>query len=1117
LVRALFLALSAAVVAADPPTGDQFTNSLGMEFVRIAPGTFSMGSTNGDFDEEPVHSVTISRPFYISKYEVTNAFYDQLDPGHSSRDHRGFSRGAGEAVIFVSYHDAVGFCGWLSDLEGLPYRLPTEAEWEYACRAGTVTEYYTGGSLPSQYQKNPGEEWQPQPTDLTVGQSPANGWGLLDMHGNVEEWVLDWYGPYDGAAQVDPVGRSGGDFRVTRGGSHSTEAYYLRSANRMGTLPEDRHWMIGFRVVLGEMPATEPLPEPPPQPYQLDVSQEVPQDLNAGLDPDVPYFSGPVRFVDVPPGSDGPLFDDHNHQPAICVCPNGDLLAIWYSTIREQGRELAVAASRLGYLTAAWQTASYFWDGPDRNDHGSALWNDGRGTIYHFNGLAEAATWGSLALVMRTSTDNGVSWSTPKLINPRHDRHHQVIAGPFRTLEDNIILVCDAGPASSGGSVIHISRNEGLTWANPAFAAPQPEFTAGGTGDWIAGIHAGVAELSDGSLLAFGRGNDIDGRMPQSLSGDLGENWTYRASMFPSISGGQRLVLLRLMEGPLLFVSFTGGGGSGGNGLVINDAMGVRRRVYGMFAALSYDDGRTWPVRKLVSPGGEPRSYDGGGNTGWFVADDTRAEPKGYLAAAQSPDGVVHVISSAQHYRFNLAWLNNGFRIVEDFEQYAGGADLADYWQDGRQNSTNAINTLEVDGHESTQSLRCTFENDSSPFYSASDLIFDPPLDFTDGGKVALSLWFRGAGGTAGRLYVEVTAGVSAAVDYPAAGDLADGIWHHWPIDLALFTGAGTDLSRVEKLSIGLSDGGGGAVLVDDIHLYPRLCLYDYEDGADFNGDCVIDAADLSAFTVDWLKAGYDVAAEQPDPGRLLLWYRFDEVSGWSASDSSGRSRNGTVVKSLGLPNWDTGGQNEGCLVFNDDTAVAVPTDTLSGIDGAITVCVWLNGGDSFGRENTVFETGSEETLIRADVPASGGAVWFRAGSEAETVFWNDPQESDWRGYWNHWAFVKDADAEVMTIYHNGVAVAGITGADSLLAPAAGTTFDIGATIPHSNDYKGKMDDFKVYGYALSESEAAGAADSSGVLHVPVNSPADLYLDDRVDLKDYSLLAGEWLKTGFWP
>jgi len=118
------------------------TNSLGMTLVRIAPGSFQMGSTNGDYDEMPVHEVTLSRPFYMSATPVTNAQYEAFDPAHRAlRGKRGLSKEDDEAVIFVSWLEAADFCDWLSEKEGKPYRLPTEAEWEYACRAGKpVTE-----------------------------------------------------------------------------------------------------------------------------------------------------------------------------------------------------------------------------------------------------------------------------------------------------------------------------------------------------------------------------------------------------------------------------------------------------------------------------------------------------------------------------------------------------------------------------------------------------------------------------------------------------------------------------------------------------------------------------------------------------------------------------------------------------------------------------------------------------------------------------------------------------------------------------------------------------------------------------------------------------------------
>src|SRR5690606_29082157 len=107
-----------------------------------------------------------------------------------------------------------------------------------------------------------------------------------------------------------------------------------------------------------------------------------------------PYFAGPRPYVLIPDGSEGPLFSKHNHDPAIAECPNGDLLAIWYTTVTERGRELGMAASRLRYGSEEWEPAAPFWDAPDRNDHAPAMWFDGDRTLYQFVGLSTAATWG---------------------------------------------------------------------------------------------------------------------------------------------------------------------------------------------------------------------------------------------------------------------------------------------------------------------------------------------------------------------------------------------------------------------------------------------------------------------------------------------------------------------------------------------------------------------------------------------------------------------------------------------------------------------------------------------------------------------------------------------------
>jgi len=658
-IRFCFALLLAALSGAAPlPRTKEFTNSIGMRFVRVEPGSFLMGfqgaplsdqiavrawRARGDFDEHPAHSVRISKAFYLAALEVTNAAYEQFDPSHRAlRSKRGFSPGDHDAVVFVNWIEATRFCEWLSRKEGLPYRLPTEAEWEYAARAGTTTHFSTGHSLPAAFLHNAtvSQYPPPQPQPATAGETPANAWGLHDMHGNVEEWVSDWSGPYKAGAQVAPVGRAAGDFRVTRGGSHSTEAYFLRSENRMGTLPEDKHGLIGFRVVLGDAPKTRPLPVPAPPPNQRDVRQAVPRDLARGPDPAKPYFQGPRRYVKIPPESYGPMFSTHNHDPALVACANGDLLAIWYTCVQEPGRELAVLASRLRYGRQEWDDASPFWDAPDRNDHAPALWADEKGTLYHFNGLSTAATYrANLALVMRTSSDNGATWSRARLIGPEHEERHMPAQSVFRARGGEIVLTTDANPGSS----VILSRDNGKTWAD-----------AGGK---IAGIHAGVVQLRDGRLLALGRGDDVNGFMPKSISTDMGKTWTYSASPFQPIRGMQRAVLMRSREGPLLLVSFCGAQTQPGKqDMIIKDASGKERAVSGIYAALSFDEGETWPTRRLITDEGPAREVETTDRR-TFTLSASSAEPWGYMAICQAANGVVHLITSKNHYAFNLAWL----------------------------------------------------------------------------------------------------------------------------------------------------------------------------------------------------------------------------------------------------------------------------------------------------------------------------------------------------------------------------------------------------------------------------------------------------------------------------
>jgi formylglycine-generating enzyme required for sulfatase activity/lysophospholipase L1-like esterase len=652
------LGLAGSVRAADMPTEGEYTNTLGMKFVRIEPGTFQMGQINktlpweilphnsgrgdrvdylreGDFDERPVHPVKLSQSFYMGVYEVTNLQYELFSPGHKLlRGRNGFSTEDNEAVIFVNWYEARAFCQWLSDKEGLAYRLPTEAEWEYACRAGTATNYYTGDILPKEFYKN--NSWElrrpgPKGISLAVGTTPANGWGLYDMHGNVEEWCLDWYGPYKEGLGVDPIGYVDGEFRVTRSGSHDSPVYVLRSANRLGSLPETRNWNIGFRVVLGKPPKTKPLPVPPKPLHQQNIIQRDRKLISQGPPKDKPYFKGPRKFVKIPTEQIGPLFSAHNHGPAIVECPNGDLIVSWFSCVSERNREMAQGGSRLRWAADTWDRASVFFDAPDRNDPTPQLWFDGRNKLYFFIGTSVGGEYKSLAIAMRTSTDSGATWSKARLVMPDFGTTRGGASEPvFRMHDGSIAMVFDDSDS------VWFSNDEGLTW-----------FNRGGD---IPGIHQGVVQLDDGRLLAYSRGGEIDGMMPKSISNDLAKSFTSVAGEFPHVDGGQRLVLLKLRQGPLFFASFAD------KGIMITDSSGKQRQVRGLYTAISTDGGETWPHKRIVSDDGPGVAVEST-NGGLFLMSQSNAEHKGYMSVCQSLDGLVHLITSMEHYTFNLKWL----------------------------------------------------------------------------------------------------------------------------------------------------------------------------------------------------------------------------------------------------------------------------------------------------------------------------------------------------------------------------------------------------------------------------------------------------------------------------
>ena len=233
--------------------GKPFTIAdLSMDMLWVNPGTFEMGSPPEEEDRrdrETQHTVTLTEGYWLGKHPVTQAQWQKV-----TRDNPSHFKGANRPVEKVSWTEVTSFCDKLTEMEkkagrvpkGMAYQLPTEAQWEYACRAGTKTAFSFGDSLTfgqANIRGGPGET-------VDVGKYPANEWGFQDMHGNVWEWCQDWYGDYPRGAVRDPVGLATGASRVARGGSWSSTASSARSANRHRYVPSRSYYVMGFRLSL---------------------------------------------------------------------------------------------------------------------------------------------------------------------------------------------------------------------------------------------------------------------------------------------------------------------------------------------------------------------------------------------------------------------------------------------------------------------------------------------------------------------------------------------------------------------------------------------------------------------------------------------------------------------------------------------------------------------------------------------------------------------------------------------------------------------------------------------------------------------------------------------------
>lgn len=606
------------------------------------------------FNERPRHKVTITRTFYISETEVT---IDQFRKFRS--EYPGYEKFAPYASG-VSWYDAAAFCQWLSQKEGRPYRLPTEAEWEYVCRAGTDTAFSAG-------------DFRPEP-------ETANRWGVKNMHTNVAEWCSDWHGIYPTGPQVDPVGPEHGWFRIVRGGcldyTQLGQPYYSRSSNRaaapptFGPPPLDyiarqldgqnmamsealNSWFktsgvvpgrhgIGFRVVQAKMPQTEP--RPTQLPFWQQCVKQSSHGTRKGPDPDKPYYRTRLLYPDFGRRSLVDVaweigvergYGGGHHNSALQALPNGDLLAGYYNTMLGGERDACVSimSMRLRHGANDWDMPSSWPDMVDADDEAPIIWND-NGKIWFFWGCPRMEA--GYPFQWTTSTDNGATWAPVQfpLFNSKIGPFSaQPTTSAFRDSKGTIYVAVD-GSNPPITSELFASKDDGRTWYD--------------TGGRTYGRHSCFLLLDNDVILGYaGKQADLDGYHPQFVSRDGGRTYQMSASPLPALGSGVRASVVRLASGRIFYVG--------------DMYLSIYRKLTpdmapkgfagdGAYAALSNDDGKTWHIRKLT--GGNVLDKDG---------NPVKVHTVSYVTACQSPDGMIHAVTSHNgpdlHFEFNEAWI----------------------------------------------------------------------------------------------------------------------------------------------------------------------------------------------------------------------------------------------------------------------------------------------------------------------------------------------------------------------------------------------------------------------------------------------------------------------------
>ncbi len=569
--------------------------------------------------------------------------------------------------------------------------------------------------------------------------------------------------------------------------------------------------------------------------------------------------------------------------------------------------------------------------------------------------------------------------------------------------------------------------------------------------------------------------------------------------------------------------------GAGGDNLAVAwQGPGISRQVISPICSLPHPaDGATDVDTSIIlnwSPGYYATSYDIYFGTAWDNVNNANSINH-YNVHYQNVDVNSYnpgILEFGQTYFWRVDRKNNDetwkgnvwsftvleFILLDDFETYADTNQLLAAWSDGADNNTGSIITLDL----VCSSMQFMYDNNEFPFFSETAFIYDTPQNWIGSGVKALQLQFCGTkSNAAGQMYVVLGDGdVNSVVTHHDINAPTLNSWQVWNVDLRKFDDV--NLAGIKLFCIGFGDrdnpkvGGSGTVRIDDIVINPSRCFAAHGPIADFDGDCLVDINDLNIISRDWLISDYNVIATKPDQNGLKVYYSFDQTSGANAVDSSGNNYHAIIETNDVTGIWNTNGYDgNGCINLDGTFALSVPDGVFTNINEQITISVWVNADANIN-------------------PDTIGSVHFNAGPEDQNQWdrltWNTQRSSTYQSRWNHYALVKNSNNGLMRIYLNGILMAQNSNAFQTINGVQAGTTTIGANGSYGC-YKGKIDDFRIYDYALSHAEVVYLAAGPGAeLHQPLQpmlSRINAYDDGNVDFKDIAVLGANWLQVQLWP